>query len=141
MKSTSYYPVLLTGDVAGTAAFYQAHFRFLPLFDSGWYVHLQSAEDKRVNLGIIDGNHETIPLAGRGRIGGLILNFEVPDPDAVYERVKAAGLPILQSLRDEDFGQRHFITADPNGVMIDVIKPIPPSAEFLKLYAAGALVS
>jgi len=69
MKSTSYYPVLLTGDVAGTSAFYQAHFRFLPLFDSGWYVHLQSAEDKRVNLGIIDGNHETIPLAGGASAG------------------------------------------------------------------------
>ena len=70
-----------------------------------------------------------------------MINFEVKDPDAVYERVKAAGLPILHTLRDEDFGQRHFITADPNGVMIDVIKPIPPSAEFLKLYAPGALAS
>ncbi|TIX64560.1 MAG: glyoxalase, partial [Mesorhizobium sp.] len=51
-------------------------------------------------------------------------------PDAVYERVVAAGLPILRSLRDEPFGQRHFITSDPNGVLIDVIKPIPLSPEF-----------
>jgi hypothetical protein len=42
-------------------------------------------------------------------------------------------------LRDEDFGQRHFITADPNGVLIDVIKPIPPSAEFAELYAKDSL--
>jgi hypothetical protein len=27
------------------------------------------------------------------------------------------------------FGQRHFITRDPNGVLIDVIKIIPPSEE------------
>ncbi len=138
MKTTSYYPVLMTGDVAGTTAFYVEHFRFAPLFESDWYVYLQSAEDKRVNLGIVQGDHETIPEAGRGRAAGLLINFEVRDPDAVYERVVAAGLPILRTLRDEPFGQRHFITRDPNGVLIDVIKPIPPSEEFLAQYAQGA---
>ncbi|UVK41139.1 VOC family protein [Mesorhizobium sp. AR10] len=137
MKTTSYYPVLMTGDVAGTAAFYIEHFRFKSLFESDWYVHLQSAEDKRVNLGIVQGDHETIPEEGRGRTSGLLINFEVRDPDAVYERVIAAGLPILRSLRDEPFGQRHFITKDPNGVLIDVIKPIPPSPEFQAQFVEG----
>ncbi|MGN6537038.1 MAG: VOC family protein [Mesorhizobium sp.] len=139
MKTTSYYPVLMTGDVAATTSFYVEHFRFKPLFESDWYVHLQSAEDKRVNLGIVQGDHETIPEAGRGRAGGLLINFEVRDVDAVHARVTAAGLPILRSLRDEPFGQRHFITQDPNGVLIDVIKPIPPSAEFLAQYAPEAV--
>ncbi|TGQ16757.1 MULTISPECIES: VOC family protein [unclassified Mesorhizobium] len=137
MKTTSYYPVLMTDDVEGTAAFYVEHFRFKPLFESDWYVHLQSTEDRRVNLGIVQGDHETIPEEGRGRASGLLINFEVRDPDAVYERAVAAGLPILRSLRDEPFGQRHFITRDPNGVLIDVIKPIPPSEEFLAQYAEG----
>jgi uncharacterized glyoxalase superfamily protein PhnB len=137
MKTTSYYPVLMTGDVAGTAAFYVEHFRFKPLFASDWYVHLRSSEDRRVNLGIVQGDHETIPEEGRGRTSGLLINFEVRDPDAVYDRVAASGLPILRSLRDEAFGQRHFITRDPNGVLIDVIKPIPPSEEFLAQYAEG----
>jgi uncharacterized glyoxalase superfamily protein PhnB len=137
MKTTSYYPVLMTGDVAGTKAFYIKHFRFKPLFASDWYVHLQSAEDRRVNLGIVQGDHETIPEEGRGRTSGLLINFEVNDPDAVYERILAAGLPILRSLRNEPFGQRHFITKDPNGVLIDVIKPIPPSAEFLAQFVEG----
>ncbi|TIW27138.1 MAG: glyoxalase [Mesorhizobium sp.] len=130
MKTTSYYPVLMTGDVAGTKEFYVEHFAFKPLFESDWYVHLQSTEDRRVNLGIVHGDHETIPEEGRGRTSGLLINFEVGDPDAVYERVVAAGLPILRSLRDEPFGQRRFITSDPNGVLIDVIKPIPLSPEF-----------
>ena len=138
MKTTSYYPVLMTDDVEGTAAFYVEHFRFKPLFESGWYVHLQSDEDSRVNLGIVQGDHETIPQEGRGRASGLLINFEVRDPDTIYDRVVAAGLPILRSLRDEPFGQRHFITRDPNGVLIDVIKPIPPSEEFLAQYAEGA---
>ena len=50
MKVTSYYPVIMTGDVAGTAAFYQCHFGFVPLFTSEWYVHLQLADDPSVNL-------------------------------------------------------------------------------------------
>ncbi len=135
MKTTSYYPVIMTGDVAGTAAFYKEHLRFAPLFESDWYVHLQSSEDKRVNLGIVKSDHETIPEQARGRsAAGLLINFEVKDPDAIYARIQAAGLPILRTLRDEPFGQRHFIFADPNGVLIDVIKPIPPSAEFAAQY-------
>ena len=138
MKTTSYYPVLMTGDVAGTAAFYVEHFDFKPLFESQWYVHLQSIDSSRVNLGVVQGDHDTIPEDGRGRTSGLLINFEVADPDAIYARVRAAGLPILRTLRDEPFGQRHFITRDPNGVLIDIIKPIPPSEEFLAQYAQGA---
>jgi catechol 2,3-dioxygenase-like lactoylglutathione lyase family enzyme len=134
MKTTSYYPVLMTADVAGTAGFYRTNFGFRPLFQNDWYVHLQSSEDPTVNLGLVRGDHETVPTSGRGQVSGLLLNFEVADPDAVYARVQQAGLPILLTLRDEPFGQRHFITADPNGVLIDVIKPIPPAPEFAAFY-------
>ena len=139
MKSTSYYPVIMTEDVAGTAAFYCAHFRFEALFTSDWYIHLQSSEDEKVTLAVLDGQHETIPAEGRGRVSGLLLNFEVEDVDTVYDRLRAAGLPILKDIQDEDFGQRHFITADPNGVLIDVIKPIPPNADFAAMYDASVL--
>lgn len=139
MKTTSYYPVIMTDDVAATAAFYQRHFHFEALFSADWYVHLQSAEDAKVTLAILDGSHETIPAGHRGRASGILLNFEVEDVDAVYGRLKEAGLPILLDIRNEDFGQRHFITADPNGVLIDVITPIPPSAEFATQYEASAL--
>lgn len=139
MKVTSYYPVIMTDDVDGTAAFYAEHFGFEPLFSADWYVHLQSRENEHVTLAILDGSHETIPAAGRGKVSGLLLNFEVEDVDTVYDRLKGAGLPIMLDIRDEDFGQRHFITADPNGVLIDIIKPIPPSAEFAAMYDASAL--
>ncbi|MBW8284263.1 MAG: VOC family protein [Rhizobium sp.] len=141
MKTTSYYPVIMTDRVAETAGFYCQHFRFAPLFESDWYVHLQSTEDEKVTLAILDASHETVPAKARAGIAGLILNFEVEDPDALYEACKKAGLPILKELTEEDFGQRHFITADPNGVLIDIIKPIPPSAEFAAMYDLAALPS
>ena len=87
MKTTSYYPVLMTDDVAATASFYITHFRFTPLFEADWYVHLQSSEDKRVNLGIVRGDHETIPPEGRGKASGLLINFEVEDKQGKIDQL------------------------------------------------------
>ncbi len=139
MKCTQYYPVLQCADVDGTARFYETHFGFKRMFDSGWYVHLQSWDDPRVNLAVLDGQHPTLPKAGRGNSSGMILNFEVADVDQEHARLMEAGLPELLPLKSEDFGQRHFITQDPNGILIDVITPIAPSAEFAAQYDADAV--
>ncbi len=137
MKCTQFYPVIMTQRVDETTRFYVDHFRFAPIFESDWYVHLQSTEEPSVNLAILEGSHATIPASARGTVAGLLINFEVADVDAEYERAQAGGLPILTALRDEAFGQRHFITQDPTGVSIDIITPIPPSPEFMKQYAQG----
>ena len=71
------------------------------------------------------------------KAAGILVNLEVEEVDAEYARAVAAGLKIHVSLRDEPFGQRHFITEDPNGVAFDVIKPIPLSPEFAKQFAAA----
>lgn len=134
MRCTQYYPVIQTEDVAGTAAFYRAHFGFRSVFEADWYVHLQSSEDAGVNLAILDAAHETIPAEGRGTTRSLILNFEVEDVDAVHDRLAAEGVEIVKSLRDEPFAQRHVILRDPNGVLIDVITPIPPAPEYAHLF-------
>jgi len=139
MKVTSYYPVLLSGNVSRAAEFYITHFRFQPLYQADWYVHLQSLDDPTVNLGLVAQDHETIPRIGRGRTGGILLNFEVENPDSHYTRLQAEGIPIALGLRDEAFGQRHFIVEGPDGVLIDVIRPIPPSADHAALYSAEAL--
>lgn len=141
MDITSYYPVLMTQDVAGTAEFYQRHFGFDALFTADWYVHLQSREaGAGVSLAVLDARHATIPRSGRGPVAvGLLLNFEVSDVDVEYARLTRAGLEVLLPLRDEAFGQRHFIVQAPDGVMIDVIKPIPPTGEYELQYADAAL--
>lgn len=139
MKCTQYYPVIMTDNVAETSVFYETHFRFKPAFESDWYVHLQSEEDSAVNLAILDRTHKTIPKAGRSAVSGLLLNFEVEDVDAEYQKAVASRLPILLDLKDEAFGQRHFITQDPNGVLIDIIRPIPPNAAFLAQFREDAV--
>lgn len=138
MKTNTYYPVIACENVTETAAFYRSYFGFKTTFEADWYVHLQFESDPAVNLAILDCRHETIPDGYRKPVQGLLINFEVDDVDAEYARLSGAGLPILQPLRSEDFGQRHFITCDPAGVMVDVIKVILPSAEFAALYQDGA---
>lgn len=139
MKVTSYYPVLMCSDVASAAAYYKTHFQFQSLYEADWYAHLQSVEDPSVNLGLVAKDHETIPQSARGKTGALLLNFEVEDVDAQYARLQAEGARIALGLRDEVFGQRHFIVEGPDGVLIDVIRPIPPNAEHAALYASEAL--
>jgi len=139
MKSTQFYPVIMTNQVSETSRFFEENFRFDTKFDSGWYVHLQSREDETVNIAVMDGSHDSVPTEGRGQIAGLILNFEVDDVDTEFERATSNGLPILLPLRDEPWGQRHFITKDPNGVLIDVIKLIAPSKEYEDQYDADSV--
>ncbi|MGB7183953.1 MAG: VOC family protein [Burkholderiaceae bacterium] len=139
MKCTQYYPVIQTLDVAASSAFYQQHFGFEPAFDSDWYVHLQLAGDPAVNLALVQAEHETVPKANRGVTSGLILSFEVADATQEFERLTELGLDMASQLKDEAFGQRHFMVRDPNGILIDIIEPIEPSAEFLEQYRTDAV--
>ncbi len=136
MHASSFYPVILTEQVAATAAFYTEHFGFGKVFEAEWYVSLRMSDhNSPFELAILDATHPTIPDAYRTNVKGLILNFEVDDVDAEYERlIRGAGLPLELEIRSEEFGQRHFITSDPNGVLIDVITIIPPTEDFNSQY-------
>ncbi|MDQ6420561.1 glyoxalase/bleomycin resistance/extradiol dioxygenase family protein [Paenibacillus sp. LHD-117] len=138
MKVSSFYPVILTEQVAVTSAFYVNHFGFEKVFEADWYISLRmSGSDIPFELAILDSTHATIPEAYRTGVKGLILNMEVEDVDAEYERlITRAKLPLQLDIRDEAFGQRHFIVSDPNGVLIDVITVIPPTEDYSAQYIA-----
>ena len=128
MQLSSFYPVIGTADLEASRDFYVTHFGFEETFTSDWYVSLRRGE---VELALLDHNHPTIPEGFREPARGVLLNFEVDDVDAEYERlVGGAGLTPQRELRSESFGQRHFILADPNGILIDVITEIAPFGEY-----------
>lgn len=137
MKVSSFYPVILTDQVIPTAAFYEEHFGFKKMFEADWYISLKMDNNGiPYELAILDASHPTIPDTYRTKVKGLILNFEVDDVDAEYERlIRGAKLPLELDIRSEDFGQRHFITSDPNGILIDIITIIPPSIDFSNQYS------
>ena len=133
MEITSFYPVLMVDDVATASRFYREVLGFETTFDADWYVSLRFGSGE---LAILDRSHETIPDGFREPVRGLLLNVEVPDAAAEYARmVGDLGLTERLALRDEAFGQRHFIVEAPGGVLIDVIEPIEPSPEFAAAFA------
>lgn len=135
MNLTSFYPVICCDRVAASADFYTRLFGFETTFEAEWYVSLRRPEPPHYELALLDHSHPTLPEAWRRPAQGLLLNFEVADVDAEYERlVRRNGLSPKLELRSEDFGQRHFIVADPNGVLIDVITPVAASPEFMEQY-------
>lgn len=135
MQVTSFYPVICTSRLAESRDFYTGLLGFVSTFEADWYVSLRRPGPPAYELALVDHHHPTLPAAYRVPVRGLLLNFEVADVDAEWERLVSGGpLTAELSLRSEDFGQRHFIVADPNGVLIDVITPIAPTADFAADY-------
>ena len=128
MHTQSLYPLFQVADVAASARFYETHFGFTRIFDSNWYVQLRATADHPFEIALISGDHDSIPQAARGPSRNVILSLYVADAAAEHERLAAAGVSIVQPLRDEVFGQRHFIAVDPDGILVDVITPIEPAA-------------
>lgn len=135
MAVTSFYPVLMSDDVAAAASFYRDVVGFDVVFESDWYVSLRLGA---FELAVLAAGHDSVPEGFRRAVsGGMLLNLEVDEVDAVHARLSAdERVVIVQELRDEAFGQRHFIAAAPDGVLLDVIQPIEPSAEFAAAYAS-----
>ena len=101
------------------------------VFDSDWYVLLRDPRRPRLQLAFVAHDHHSVPAAARGPARGLLVTVEVDDVDSVHDRAREMGAEIAQELRDEEFGQRHFMAFDPNGLLVDVYQPIPFSAAFL----------
>jgi uncharacterized glyoxalase superfamily protein PhnB len=124
MKTNSLYPLFQVADVEASARFYETHFGFARIFSSDWYIQLRATADHPFEIALIDQDHDSIPESARGISTNVLLSLYVEDAAAEHERITASGLTVIQPLRDEVFGQRHFMLADPDGILIDVITPI-----------------
>ncbi|MBF6620494.1 MAG: VOC family protein [Patulibacter sp.] len=133
----SIYPVLMTDDVPRLHAFYARLLGLTETFVSDWYVSLAADgdADSAAQLAIVYRDHESVPAAYRVPGGGMLVTVEVADVDAIHARAADDGLAFHVPLRDEAWGQRHFVTNDPDGVLVDVVTVIAPSADFAAQYA------
>ncbi len=135
MDVRSFYPVLMSEDVAAAADFYRRHLGFSTTFETDWYVSLRRGP---VELALLDHRHGTVPDGWGRPAAGVLLNVEVADVDALHQQLVVDGpLEAVLGLRSEAFGQRHFIVAAPDGVLLDLITEIEPAPEFAAAFAAG----
>ena len=103
--------------------FYVALLGFTVKYDSDWYVQLAAPKNPEFEFGIIRRDHELVPLAHQTKPGGVYITFVVTNVDQSYQKALAMGLSIVQPPRNEFYGQRRFLTLDPNGCLIDICSP------------------
>jgi predicted enzyme related to lactoylglutathione lyase len=102
-----------TADIGEVQRFYQGLFDLDVIMDLGWVVTLSSGASMPVQLS----------LASEGGSGAPVpdLSIEVDDVDAIHQRAKAQGVPIVYALTDEPWGVRRFFLRDPSGKLLNVL--------------------
>ncbi len=137
MTLRSLYPVIVTDKLAEARDFYVQHLGFRVVFEADWYVQLHASRGDGtppIELAFMVPHLENQPESLQAAFSGVgvILTIDVENVDAVHARLSAAGVlrDVVIGLRDEAWGQRHFLFRDPTGTLLDVVQLIPPSSEY-----------
>jgi len=122
----SIYPLLPVADLAASTRFYRNVLGLSVVFEADWYVQLQAPGQTSAQLALIVPDHDSVPERFHARAAGVVISFEVDDVDDRWAAARDAGAEIVVDVRDEAWGQRHFVTVDPDGLMVDVVQSISP---------------
>ena len=137
MSLQSIYPVIAAADPARSRDFYAPLLGLDVTYEADFYVSLASP-DRVQQLAFVRAGHESIPANYRHRPQGCLVTVEVDDVDAIYARAMARDDEVALELRDEPWGQRHFMLRDPDGLLLDVVKVIPPNEAHAAHYRVDA---
>lgn len=123
MRTTGTAISLNVADPAASAGFVTAHFGFTEQMSADGFVSL-AHPDAGVNLIYLRTGLSTFkPARIAGAAGdGLLVVFVVADIDTEYARLQAAGAPIVTPIETEEWGERYFQTADPNGIVYQLVQ-------------------
>jgi len=91
-------------------------------WESDWYIALNASETDGMQLALVAAGHDSVPADYHRPPAGVLVSFEVDNAAELYERAVANSVTIAQELRDEEFGQRHFMAVDPDGLLVDVVE-------------------
>lgn len=128
MLITRVLPIIFAENVAAVRDFYVTVLGFEIAFDSDWFANLTGPGNEGAELAVWQRDHELVPSVIRSQGAGVI-NIVVDDVDRVFAEAERLELPIILGLRDEPYGQRRFLTADPAGTVLDLSTPIAMSPE------------
>jgi catechol 2,3-dioxygenase-like lactoylglutathione lyase family enzyme len=128
MQLQSFYPIIVTPHIAACRDFYQQWFGLEIVFESNWFILLESASGAGATLAFMTPDHPSAPPGPEAFSGkGMCLEFQVADAATEYQRFVGGNASIGLELRDEPFGQRRFGLFDPTGTWIDVVEQIEPA--------------
>lgn len=122
MSINSIYPDIQTADIAASRDFYVNLLGLQIAWEAHWYIALHAPDVPGAQLALVASGHDSVPAPHHRQPAGVLISFEVTDATVVYERAVQLGVKIAQELRDEEFGQRHFMAVDPDGLLVDVVE-------------------
>lgn len=123
------FPVMVTKNLEAVKAFYEFVFGFNAVFfDAGFYLHLVQPSSG-VQLGFLVPEHATQPefLRPLMSLDGYVISLEVKNAAQAYAEAKKMDLIIAMELKEEVWGQVHFMLQDPGGFRIDVVQHLEAS--------------
>lgn len=130
----SLFPDICSRDLVESKEFYVSLLGFKVIFEIDWYIQLQSPSVESIQIAFVDINHPSVPKGHQKAPQGVVVTVEVDDVDAVYQKALNLKLPVIVELCDEEWGQRHFMVEDPNGLLVDVYAMIEPAPGFAEQY-------
>jgi predicted enzyme related to lactoylglutathione lyase len=121
MRITASAISLNVADPTASAEFAKRHFRFEEEMAAEGFVSL-THPSAGFNLVFLRVGLATFKPAFAGRrADGLLVVFVVDDVDAEYTRLVDEGVAITTPLETEEWGERYFQVADPNGVVYQLV--------------------
>lgn len=127
----SLFPDICSDALTESRDFYVSLLGFKPVFELDWYIQLQSPADETVQLAFVARDHPSVPAGYGVTPRGVVVTAELDDVEPVYRKAQSMEVKMVLTLRDELWGQRHFMAEDPNGLLVDVVQMIDPAPEFL----------
>lgn len=114
---------IITDKVTQSKEFYTQLFGCELVFESEWFVLLQLGDSE---LGfMLPDLEEQAPIFRSTSDGkGMWVAIDVDNVDAEYDRIKKLGEKIEYEIRDEPWGDRHFVLRDPNGIGVDIVQHV-----------------
>lgn len=117
---------IVTDKLEESKAFYIDILDFGITFENEFYL-LMHTPNQQAEISFLLPDHSTQdPIFHSSFKGeGLYLTIELEEVESLYEEMKSRNLDIKVELRDEPWGDRHFVIEDPNGIMIDLVRYQP----------------
>lgn len=121
MTVTRVLPNICTDRMTETRDFYAGLLGFVVgLEHQGWYIQMSSPTSPELQIGIMRRAHEFTPKAIQQPAQGVIISVQVEDVDAAHAAALKRGFRVAHELRDESFGMKRFMVADPNGLLVNI---------------------
>jgi catechol 2,3-dioxygenase-like lactoylglutathione lyase family enzyme len=136
MAAVRVFPCLCVDDLTRSIVFYRALLDLTVSVEVGWYAEVSGGDDRAVIAFVARGD-ASVPAGFDTHRGGVLVSVVVDDAGAARSRAEELRVDVVQELRDEEFGQRHFMVVDPDGFLVDIIETITPSVAFRRQLVEG----